>query len=334
MEKYNNVMSKAVVVDKDVNQLKTRYVGKTEVWKFGYGSNMSQEFLRRKKNLIPLDCRQCILQGFELFFPEGKGIDFVEPSFATTRRNPNGYIHGVATKFSIKDAESLNKQEAVGRAYNLEIAKVLLYDGKTYMDVEIYVQVKELEPNHPVGCCSERYRDILVNGAIEMKLDKKWIDKLSNLPTYTPSAETLARRSTLPPLKSLPTLSIDELSLHNGEADDLGKYPHYISSCGYIFQHKTFFKVYHGRDVTYRNVLHRRGINLDANDDGGVSPFPRLSELKTEELDYCLMYLDRFIYKSEGQKPIAILKEFWEEQDPELKGVYTDNYLSKLVKGN
>ena len=43
------------------------------------------------------------------------------------------------------------------------------------------------------------------------------------------------------------------------------------------------------------------------------------------------MYLDRFIYKSEGQKPIAILKEFWEEQDTELKGVYTDNYLSRLV---
>ena len=40
------------------------------------------------------------------------------------------------------------------------------------------------------------------------------------------------------------------------------------------------FKVYHGRDVTYRNVLHRRGVNLDANDDGGISPFPRLSKLK------------------------------------------------------
>ena len=85
-------------------------------------------------------------------------------------------MHGVATKFSIKDAESLNKQEAVGRAYNLEVAKVLFYDGKTYMDVEIYVQAKQLKPNHPAGCCSKRYRNILVNGAIEMKLDQTWID--------------------------------------------------------------------------------------------------------------------------------------------------------------
>ena len=273
-------MAEVVVDKKDVNQLKTRYIGKTEVWKFGYGSNMSQDFLRRKKNLNPLDSVQCVLQGFEIFFPEGKGIDFVEPSFATIRRSPNSYVHGVATKLDIEDAEKLNKQEAVGRAYNLEVAKVLLYDKKTYMDVEIYVQAKQLEPNHPAGCCSERYRDILVNGAIEMKLDQTWIDKLSNLPTYTPSAETLERRRSLPPLKELPILTIDELKLHNGQSDDLEKYPHYISSCGYIFQHKTFFKVYHGRDVTYRNVLHRRGVNLDANDDGGISPFPRLSKLK------------------------------------------------------
>ena len=64
-------MSEVVVDTKDVNQLKTRYVGKTEVWKFGYGSNMSQDFLRRKKNLNPLECVQCILEGFELFFPVG-----------------------------------------------------------------------------------------------------------------------------------------------------------------------------------------------------------------------------------------------------------------------
>ena len=323
--------STTTTTNDDVNQLTTRYVGKLDVWKFGYGSNMSQEFLRNKKNLNPIECKQCILEGFELFFPKGKGIDFVEPSFATTRRNPDSYVHGVATKFSIKDAESLNKQEAVGRAYNLEVAKVLLYDGKTYMDVEIYVQAKPLKPNHPAGCCSKRYRNILVNGAIEMKLDQTWIDKLSSMPIYKPSEETLARRSScIPPFDKLPVMTIDQLKKYNGQADDLDKYPHYISSCGYIFQHKTFFKVYHGRDITYRNILHRRGINLDTNDDGGISPFPRLSKLNAEELEYCLMYRDRFIFKSEGQKPIAILKEFWEEQDTDLKGVYENNILSKI----
>ena len=74
-----------------------------------------------------------------------KGIDFVEPSFATIRKRScrctNSYVHGVATKLDLcQDAEKLNKQEAVGRAYNFLVAKdFLLYDKKTYMDVEIYV---------------------------------------------------------------------------------------------------------------------------------------------------------------------------------------------------
>ena len=60
---------------------------------------------------------------------------------------------------------------------------------------------------------------------------------------------------------------------------------------------KDVFDVFHGRDVTSRNVLHARGINLDENDDGGKSPFPRLSQLEQRELDYALCYRDRFIYK-------------------------------------
>ena len=33
-----------------------RMASKEAVWKFGYGSNMSQDFLRTKKALDPLDC--------------------------------------------------------------------------------------------------------------------------------------------------------------------------------------------------------------------------------------------------------------------------------------
>lgn len=66
-----------------------------EVWKFGYGSNMGQEFLRVKKQLNPLKFERSILRGFSLSFPKGHGFDFVEPSFATTKEDPEGYIHGL-----------------------------------------------------------------------------------------------------------------------------------------------------------------------------------------------------------------------------------------------
>ena len=75
-------------------------------------------------------------------------------------------------------------------------------------------------------------------------------------------------------------------------------------------------------------MLHVRGINLDANDDGGKSPFPRLSQLTPAELEYALQNRDRLIHKCGS--PVAVLREFWEEQDASLEGVYQSNTFSKL----
>ena len=52
--------------------------------------NMSQAFLREKKLLNPLDFKRTILCGFSLSFPEGRGMDLVEPCFATLKRDPSG----------------------------------------------------------------------------------------------------------------------------------------------------------------------------------------------------------------------------------------------------
>ena len=254
-----------------------RYAGISSVWKFGYGSNLGPEFLRRKKGLDPLDSKPSVLQGWQLSFPEGRGIDFVEPSFAALKRNPESVVHGVSTLFSIEDAVKLNNMEPP----NIGRAKARLYDSEAELDVEIYLPNTPLALDHPEGCCSERYRDILVKGAEEMALDPAWVQKLKLLPVYTPSAETLALRASVPSPSSLPSMTIAELAQHNGEHADK---PHYISVCGFIFQHKEFFKVFHGRDITYRNVLHSRGINLDSNDDGGRPPFPRLSRLEPAAL--------------------------------------------------
>lgn len=311
----------------DLNDLATRYDGMTHVWKFGYGSNMGQEFLRAKKNLNPVKFERCILRGFQLSFPEGKGIEFVDPAFATLKPNPDAFVHGVSTLFSIEDAVKLNAQEGVGRAYNLAVHKVLLYDGVTEIDVEVFVNPKPIPLDFPEGVCSVRYRDILVNGAKEVDLDPTWIEKLQQLLTYSPSPETLARREKLPPPSALPCLNIEELARHNGKNDG---YPHYISSCGYVFKVKDFFDIFHGRDITFRNILHARGINLETNDDGGKSPFPRLSKVEQPALQYALCYRDRYIFKAGGA--IAVLKEFWEQQDEHLDGVYTGNTLSTLLE--
>ena len=316
-------------MNEDVNKLSTRYLNQKTVWKFGYGSNMGQAFLKHKKGLNPLDSKQRILHGFNLSFPKGKVIDYVEPSYATTKEIEGGMIHGVSTLFTIEDAQKLNSQEAVGRAYNIRICTVELYNefkvgnDISTLEVEVYVPTKPLPKDHPEGCCSVRYRDILINGVKEAELDSKWIEYLQNLKTYKPSTETLTLRTSLIPLvNSLPVMTMNQLKQHDGKNPE--EFPHYISSCGFIFKHKTFFNVFHGRDVTFRNVLHSRGINLDANDDGGKSPFPRLSQLESSALKYALHYRDRFMHKA--GKPIAVLKEFWEEQgEVTLEGVFQGN---------
>ena len=79
-----------------------------------------------------------------------------------------------------------------------------------------------------------------------------------------------------------------------------------------------------------RNILQRKGINMDAHDNFGTSPFPNLADLDAVVLEYVLQWRDRFIFKSKGQAPVAVLKEFWEEQKPNLDGVFTGNTLSKV----
>ena len=92
--------------------------------------------------------------------------------------------------------------------------------------------------------------------------------------------------------------------------------------------------MYRGRDVTFRNCLQRRGINLDANDDGGASPFPQLVDLEPHVLEYCLQYRDRFIAKAGN--PVAVLAEFWAEQkgldDGRLAqlGIFAEEMPTKL----
>lgn len=321
------------------------------VWKFGYGSNISPQFLRLKKNLTVLDHKRCVLRGFALSFPQGKGIAYVEPSFASLRREPEGEVHGTCCLFPVEDAQRLDAQEG---GYNVEECAVDLYQEDLISSsagaraattngtllVQVYAAKHAEAPGNPQGCCSKRYRDILVNGAKEMGLDRGWVEKLQNLETYAPSAETLATREKLPIFSPLPELeqwSIGELAQYSemnlleqrkqaaGQASEVGEQlPEdvtvYTSACGYIFRHKSRFRAHWGRDVTFRNLLHFRGINMEANDDGGVSPFPVLRQVGEEEpdaLEYALQYRDRF-HALEGP-PVAALREFWVDQRKEAE---------------
>lgn len=284
------------------------------IWKFGYGSNLSPEFARSKKNLNVLDFRRCILQRFALSFPKGRGLEFVEPTFATVRKEEGACLHGTCLLLPEEDARKLDEQEA---SYNVEEHKFQIYnddspvDGNQFIMGEVYVPKNREPEGNPQGECSHRYKMIMVNAAKSVSLASEWVTKLENLSCYKPTPETLKKRSELPiftPKEGLPNMTIVELKTHDGS--DPNK-PVLISLAGYIFEDRPFFKVYWGRDYTFRMTLHFKGISMDTNDDGGVSPFPKLKEMDKDVLEYVLQQRDRNQHKG---KVVGILKEFWEDQ--------------------
>jgi len=307
----------------------------TNVWKFGYGSNMGETFLREKKGLEPLDSRRCVLKGWSLSFPEGKGIDMVEPSFASLKQDapgqdPPSEVHGVSVLFSPEDAKKLDDQEPPNRMH-LEVQPYAQDEETPTLTTEVYMPKNPLPIDQVEGSCSDRYRSILVNGAIEADLSPTWIEKLRKLAIYTPSPEILSLRDTFFDIAAiqeqhdLPLWSLETLKKYDGN-NESEEFKHHISSCGFIFKHKEFFKSFHGRDVCYRNVLHRRGISLDKNDDPTI--LPKIDLLQSEELEYALRYRDRFF--SKAGMPVALLKDFWEKQDKDFLPVFKNNIYSSI----
>ena len=284
------------------------------IWKFGYGSNLSPEFARTKKNLNVLDYRRCILKGFALSFPLGRGLDLVEPTFATLRRDPESCVHGTCLLLPKEDCEKLDAQE---RSYAVEQHRFEIYredeavEGEHFIVGEVYAPKSSEPEGSPQGACSNRYKNIMVNAAKSVQLAPEWIEKLENLPFYVPTAETLEQRKELPiyePKSGLKEFTIAELKRHDGTDDSL---PVLIGFAGYVFESKPFFKIYWGRDYTFRITLHYRGISMDTNDDGGKNPFPKLKDMDAELLEYVLQNRDR---NQKIGKVVGVLKEFWDDQ--------------------
>lgn len=152
----------------------------------------------------------------------------------------DGVVHGVSTLFSLADARRLDAQES---GYAITEIAVMPYGSSEELLVEVYTQRSPLPDDHPEGCFLMRYRDVLVRGAHEMNLEVFWVCKLRDLPVYTPSAVTLARRHALPPPTMLQIMSIAELTQHNGSNESK---PVLTASCGYVFEHKPPFRVMWG----------------------------------------------------------------------------------------
>ena len=71
---------------------------------------------------------------------------------------------------------------------------------------------------------------MLVSGARAAGLDAAYVKRLAALPTYTPTAATLALREMLPPLDRLQAMTMEELTTATDEAHG------HVALLGYVLK--------------------------------------------------------------------------------------------------
>lgn len=140
---------------------------------FGYGSNLSVIALRAK-GVFPLRSEPAVLEGWRLtfnvpdFFPIEGGTGNIETA-------PDDNVHGVLHACRDRDLASLDRLEALGVTYQRVVLGVTTYAGRR-RSAYVYVGI----PANLDGSLrpSERYRNILARGAVDMKLASTYVDRL------------------------------------------------------------------------------------------------------------------------------------------------------------
>ena len=69
---------------------------------FGYGSNMSTQYLIKRRKIIPHESKVGVLKDYQLIMNMG-GPNFLEPSFANIRNCKGERVEGVIHKIDKED---------------------------------------------------------------------------------------------------------------------------------------------------------------------------------------------------------------------------------------
>ena len=89
---------------------------------FGYGSNMSTQYLIKRRKIIPHESKVAVLKDYQLIMNMG-GPNFLEPSFANIRNCKGVKVEGVIHRIDKEDLQKIVNTE--GEDYKL--VKLLVY---------------------------------------------------------------------------------------------------------------------------------------------------------------------------------------------------------------
>ena len=142
---------------------------------FGYGSNMSTQYLIKRRKIIPVSSKVGVLKDYQLIMNMG-GPNFLEPSFANIRYCREFNVEGVVHEIDKNDLQKIVNTE--GEDY--ELVKLLIYvSGKKKTAYTLIYKTDETKDIPP----SKRYLKILISAAKENNLSQKYIDSLERRPS-------------------------------------------------------------------------------------------------------------------------------------------------------
>lgn len=151
-----------------------------KVWYFAYGSNMSVRYLSNVRDVEVYQSLGASLPDHKVTFSL-HGIPFVEPSFVQIHPVIGEIAYGVIQKITREDLQRVVNSE--GSAYSLE--KVTLFDlNNIQHHAYTLIATEAVRSEKPT---SIRYRNIMLEGAVENGLPQCYVDHLTNMDTtYLP----------------------------------------------------------------------------------------------------------------------------------------------------
>ena len=161
---------------------------------FAYGSNVYSTTMTAFRGIQCVDSTAAVLQGYKLRF-NLPGMPAVEPSWACVDKDSTEIVHGVLYTLTPQDFAKVSISEGVPFGYQWEKVEVVPYqgDGKEAGQtallsskpntVQAYTLVSQnpFLPNRDIPP-SKGYLDLLIQGAMEYKMDQSQIRKLKATP--------------------------------------------------------------------------------------------------------------------------------------------------------
>ena len=253
-------------------------------WYFGYGSNMDLRSLRAK-GVEPRESMRAVLRGWRLrfnvhhFFRHEGGVGNIEPS-----THPADHVWGVLHLCEPQHLALLDAAEAYGHGYDRIRVQVETERGlqaaTAYVGIPSFID-EQCRP-------TQRYLNILLNGAEASQLDPDYIAALRATPVHVKKPVV----PFVPPAGDFPHF----------DAASLANHPLYTALAGSVFdmsgarwQHDFLKGFFGGRDMTLFHL--KRLDHSDGSETLDDIRHNRLTPAQRAYLDeYLHAYSDEYEY--------------------------------------